>query len=196
MATSWAARAVQSGSSTVDRGGWRERRRQRRRLASQDRLSAHVAELIQIRELVAAAREVVAAGWVQDAWFVCRDERGRDHSFGLLQKGQLGSRPVARACLVAAILQASGGIATVETQLVQRTFDLTWHALYRSDREPVRWCPAPPVRAQQLRDLVNWNDQPCRTGADVEALLRTAERTADAEIDRSRRQLAALAEAL
>jgi hypothetical protein len=186
-----AARDAQTDSSTVERVGWWARRRQRRRLAGQDRLSAHIAELMRIRELVGAAREVVAAGWVQDAWYVRPDEHGRQHSIGHL-RGNLGGGPVARACLVGAILHANGGVATADTQLVQRTFDLTWHTLNRSEREPVRWCPAPPLRAEQLRDLVSWNDRPGRTGADVEALLTAAERTADREVARSRQQLTAL----
>ena len=190
-ASSFAARDAQTGSSTVERVGWQERRRQRKRLAAQDQLSAHIAELMRIRELVGAAREVVAAGWVQDAWYVRPDEHGRQHSIGHL-RGNLGGGPVARACLVGAILHANGGVATADTQAVQRTFDLTWHTLNRPEREPVRWCPAPPIRAQQLHDLVSWNDQPGRTGADVEALLIAAERTADREIAQSRQRLAAL----
>jgi hypothetical protein len=187
-------RAVREQSAVVDHVGWRERRRQRRRLAAQDSLSAQIAELLQIRELVAAARDVVAAGWVQDAWYVCRDAHGRHHAVGVLPKGDLRSGPVARACLVGAILQAGGGVATVDTQRVQRTFDLIWHTLHRSEREPVRWCPAPPLRAQQLRDLVQWNDRPGRTAADVEALLRSAEQRADGEVVRSRHQLAEVAD--
>src|SRR4029077_16968076 len=62
---------------------------------------------------------------------------------------------------------------------------------HRGATDPVRWCPAPPVRAQQLRDLVRWNDRPGRTGADVEALLGSVERAALREVDRGRGQLAA-----
>jgi hypothetical protein len=163
-------------------------------LAAQDRLSAQIAELVQIQELVAAARDVVASGWVQDAWYVCRDPHGRDRSVGVLRKGELPGGPVARACLVGAVLQAAGGVATVDSQRVQRTFDLIWHTLYRSERDPVRWCPAPPIRAQQLRDLVQWNDRPDRTGADVETLLCSAAHRVDGEVARNRAQLAALAE--
>ena len=85
-----------------------------------------------------------------------------------------------RACLVGAILHAGGGVASADTQLVQRTFDLTWHTIHRRPQDPVRWCPAPPIRAQQLRDLVQWNDRADRTGADVEALLHSVEQAADA----------------
>jgi hypothetical protein len=171
--------------------GWRARRRARRRLAEQDRLGAQLAELIQIRDLVAAAREVVAAGWVKDAWFVSHDVEGRPHTLDFMAARRMGHVPVDRACLVGAILHAGGGVASADTQLVQRTFDLTWHTIYRSAADPVRWCPAPPIRAQQLLDLVQWNDRPSRTGADVETLLHSVEQAAMREVDRGRRQLAA-----
>jgi hypothetical protein len=147
--------------------------------------------LVRIRDLLAAARQVVAAGWVQDAWFVCDDEHGRHHRVDLVQARRMENAPVARACLIGAILHANGGVATVDTQLVQRTFDLTWHTLHRRDDEPVRWCPAPPLRAQQLRDLIQWNDRSGRSRTDVQELLSSAQRTADRDIARTRQQLEA-----
>ena len=163
-------------------------------MAEQDRLGAQLAFVTQIRDLVAAARDVVAAGWVKDAWFISHDAQGKPRSVDFMAAKRMEQAlPADRACLVGAILHAGGGgVATAETQLVQRTFDLTWHTLHRSAREPFRWCPAPPLRAQQLRDLVSLNDQAGRTGADVEALLIAAERTADQEVARSRQQLTAL----
>ena len=177
-----------SVAHTVAVGGWREQLRERRRLAQQDRVSAQLAELTGIREVVAAAREVVAAGWAQDVWFVCRGEHGGRHAVDLPAARRATSLPVAEACLVGAILHAGGGVARADTQLVQRTLDLTWHALHRTEDEPVRWCPAPGDRAQHLRDLVRWNDEPGRTSAEVQALLRSAGRVADAETGRTRRQ--------
>jgi hypothetical protein len=171
--------------------GWRARRRARRLLAEQDRIGAQLAELIQIRDLVAAARAVVAAGWVQDAWFVSHDAQGKPRAVDFMAARRMGRVPVDRACLVGAILHAGGGVASADTQLVQRTFDLTWHTMHRGAADPVRWCPAPPVRAQQLRDLVRWNDRPCRTAADVEALLHSVEQAAMREVDRGRGRLAA-----
>jgi len=147
--------------------GWRARRQARRRLAELDALGARLAELSGIRDLAEAARAVVAAGWVKDAWYVRPDARRVD----LAQAKRMGPIPVRGACLVGAILHAGGGVASADTQLVQRTLDLTWHTLHRGAAEPVRWCPAPPVRAQHLRDLVRWNDRPHRTRAEVEALL-------------------------
>ncbi len=171
--------------------GWRERRRARRRLVEQDLLGARLAELTQIRDLVAAARDVIAAGWVKDAWFISHDAQGKPRSVDFMAARRMGPIPVDRACLVGAILHAGGGVASADTQLVQRTFDLTWHTIHRGANDPVRWCPAPPVRAQQLRDLVQWNDRPDRTGADVEALLHSVEQAAVREVDRGRQKLAA-----
>ena len=162
-------------------------------MAEQDRLGAQLAELIQIRDLAAAARDVVAAGWVKDAWFVSHDAQGKPRAVDFMTARRMSQIPVDRACLVGAILHAGGGVTSADTQLVQRTFDLTWHTMHRSAADPVRWCPAPPVRAQQLRDLVRWNDRPGRTGADVEALLLSVERAAERELDRGRRQLAIFA---
>lgn len=170
--------------------GWRARRRARRRLAEQDYLGARLAELTQIRELVAAARKVVGAGWVKDAWFVSHDAQGTPRSVDFMAAKRMGNIPVDRACLVGAILHAGGGVASADTQLVQRTLDLTWHTVHRSPAERVRWCPAPPIRAQHLRDLVRWNDREHRTRADVEALLQSVGRAATRELDAHRRLLA------
>jgi hypothetical protein len=185
------ARGAQPRNPGVTPVGWWARRRARRRLAEQDYLGARLAELTQIRALVAAARDVVAAGWVKDAWFVSHDTQGKPRAVDFVAARRMGQVPVDRACLVGAILHAGGGVASADTQLVQRTFDLTWHTIHRSAADPVRWCPAPPVRAQQLRDLVQWNDRSERTGADVEALLHSVEQAAVREFDRGRRQLAA-----
>ncbi len=168
-------------------GAGRRRRLGRTGITSASRL----AELTQIRELVAAAREVVAAGWVKDAWFVSHDAQGKPRSVDFMAAKRMGNIPVDRACLVGAILHAGGGVASADSQLVQRTFDLTWHTIHRRPQEPVHWCPAPPIRAQQLRDLVQWNDRADRTGADVEALLHSVEQAAVREVDNGRSRLAA-----
>ena len=171
--------------------GWRAPRPARRKLADPEYLGARLAELAQIRELVAAAREVVGAGWVKDAWFVSHDAQGKPRSVDFMAAKRMGNIPVDRACLVGAILHAGGGVASADTQLVQRTFDLTWHTIHRRPQDPVHWCPAPPIRAQQLRDLVQWNDRADRTGADVEALLHLVEQAAVREVDNGRSRLAA-----
>jgi hypothetical protein len=160
--------------------GWRERRRRRQRLARQDRLVAHLAELRRIGELVVGARAVVASGWVQGSWLVHRDDRG-----GLREGGAPG-RPVSAACLVGAVVHTAGGVGALDSQPVQRALDLTWHALHGDPQEPVRWCPTPPVRVQHVRDLARWNDATGRTRDEVVALLRDAERLAGEEAVRAR----------
>ena len=74
-------------------------------------LGARLAELTQIRDLVAAARDVVAAGWVKDAWFISRDAQGKPRSVDFMAAKRMGQVPVDRACLVGAILHAGGGVA-------------------------------------------------------------------------------------
>jgi hypothetical protein len=165
---------------------WRERMRERRRLAYQDRLAAHLAELHHIRALVAGARTVVRSGWVQDGWFAYRDEQGQQRAVTAQNVQRMEGRPVTGACLVGAIVQAGGGLAAVHSQPVQRALDLTWHTLYGDERERVRWCPAPSVRTAHVRDLTRWNDDPDRSPREVTALLHTVERAAATEIERLR----------
>jgi hypothetical protein len=168
-------------------------RRQRRRLAELDRLAAHLTGLEQVRAVVAGAAAVVATGWVRHGWFSCRDGRGAEHLVTARDAHLLADRPVTGACLVGAVVQAGGGLAAVGTQPVQRALDLTWHALQGDPDRPVRWCPAPAVRAQHVRELTGWNDTPGRTADEVAGLLARADRTVGVEIDRTRRARAALA---
>jgi hypothetical protein len=149
-------------------------RRERRRLARQDRLAAHLAELHHIQLLLAEAATVVSNGWVQHGWFAVTDERGRAHVISAHELRALESRPVTGACLVGAVVHAAGGPPSVHTQLVQRALDLTWHTLHEDARRPVHWCPSPPVRAAHVRDLTRWNDHPARNADQVRALLEDA----------------------
>ena len=96
---------------------------------------------------------------------------------------------MAGACLVGAITHAGGGLATVDGQPMQRTFDLTWHTLFGDRGDLVRYCPAPAVRTAHLRDLIRWNDYPHRAGTEVTALLQAVEQAAEAEVERVGRQL-------
>jgi hypothetical protein len=165
---------------------WRERRRERQRLARQDRLAAHLAELHRIRDLLGDARAVIASGWVQQGWFTYRDPQGHQRTINAGNLRSIGDRPITGACLVGAIVHAGGGLSAVRSQPVQRALDLTWHTLYGDDREPIRWCPAPPIRSAQVRDLTRWNDEPGRTSDDVVSLLDATERAAGAELERAR----------
>jgi hypothetical protein len=164
--------------------GFRERRRQRARLAERDRRSARLAELHRIADLARRAAALVESGWVQNAWFAVADERGRRTGITAHGLALLADRPVVGGCLVGAVVQAGGGLPAAPTQLVQRTLDLTWHALVAGEGEPVRWRPDPAARMQRLQGLTRWNDDPARVRDDVTALLRSVERAADREADR------------
>ncbi len=149
----------------------RHGRSERRRLAARDRATAHLAELHHIRAMVGAASELIGSGWVRHGWYAYQDGP---------------QRPVTGACLVGAIVHAGGGVPAARSQPVQRALDLTWHALFVGEREPVRWCPGPQVRLAHLRDLTRWNDAPGRARPEVTALLHAARHLADAEVGRAR----------
>src|ERR1700712_3052713 len=132
--------------ATVDqqtRPGRRERRTTLRFLRRQDLLSARPARPHGIPGVLEQAAEVVSGGWVQNAWFSVampggtRDVTAYDLHLVL-------DHPVTGACLVGAVVHAGGGPAEVRSQLVQRTLDVTWHALGEDPHQPVQWCPAPP----------------------------------------------------
>lgn len=172
--------------SSPHRAGGRLDWRERRRLASQDRRMAHLAELHGIRNLLTAAATLVSSGWVQHGWFSTAGPSGQRHVVTAHTMGAMSDEPISGACLVGAIVHAGGGPAAVHTQLVQRTLDLTWHTLYEDARQPVRWCPPPPLRMAHVRDLTRWNDGPERTSAQVSDLLHGSIGTANVETARLR----------
>lgn len=166
------------------RQGRRERRRRRRALREQDRLSAKLAELHCIDTLLAEATHVVEHGWLQHGWFAFVDKTGACRIVtGCTPRVRRTLSPdqVVATCLVGAIVHAAGGPSEARSQLVQRSIDLTWHALYRGVHESVRWCPSSPERAGHVMDLVRWNDRPGRTPHEVTALLGRARARAQAE---------------
>jgi hypothetical protein len=156
----------------------RERREERRRLKRHDVLSRELAELHAIRALLERAADVVSAGWVQGAWFTVATAGGK-RAVTAYELPMVAQKPVTGACLVGAIVQAAGGPATVRSQLVQRTLDLTWHALREDPDRPVQWCPSPRMRMLGVLQLTHWNDAPRRTQGEVVGLLLAAQRTAD-----------------
>lgn len=176
------------------RAGRHERLAEKRRLKHHDALSVRLAELHAIRELLEQAAEVVSGGWVQGAWFTVATAGG-ERAVTAYDLGMAEDRPVTGACLVGAVVHAAGGPATVRSQLVQRTLDLTWHALREDPDRPVRWCPGPRVRMMRVLDLTHWNDAPARTQGEVVGLLLAAQRTADMQRDRCRAEQAELAAA-
>ena len=146
-----------------------------------------------MRAVLEQAAVVVSAGWVQNAWFSVVDGRGGVVNLTAYDVDRATGEPVSGACLVGGIVHAAGGPRTVRSQLVQRTLDLTWHALREDEQAQVRWCPAPAVRAAHVRDLTRWNDDPRRTAPDVRALLDRAVRLVDQQIASGRASARALA---
>jgi hypothetical protein len=171
--------------------GRRERRAERRRLKRYDVLSAQLAELFTIRALLEQAADIVSHGWVQGAWFtVASPEGGRAVMTFDLRRAR--THPVTGACLVGSVVHAAGGPGTERSQRVQRTLDLTWHALRDDPDRPVRWCPGPDVRMMQVLDLTHWNDAPGRTQAEVVDLLVSAQRTTTVQADLCRAEQTSL----
>jgi hypothetical protein len=153
-------------------------RDERRCLAQCDVASARLAELHAIGELVTDAAAVVGHGWVQDAWFSVATPRGPRLLTAQLVR-HVYEYPVTGACLAGAVVLAAGGPHQARTQLVQRTLDLTWHALRDDPEPPAVLCPSPQVRTLRLLDLTRWNDAPGRTQSEVVDLLRSADRLAE-----------------
>lgn len=169
-----------------------ERRAERRRLRRHDVLSSRLAELHAIGELLEQAAEVVRRGWIQGAWFAVLTVDGT-RAVTAYDLSLVDTHPVTGACLVGAVVQAAGGPATVTSQLVQRTLDLTWHTLREDPERAIRWCPGPRARMMQTLDLTHWNDAPGRTQGDVVDLLRAAQHAAAVERDRCLAEQAAIA---
>jgi hypothetical protein len=167
----------------------RERSRLRRELRDRDRCSAKLAELHNIDELLAEAAEMIDRGWIQDGWFAYDDATGIRHTVTAYAGSTVSGEHVAATCLVGAIVHAGGGPSMARSQPVQRTLDLTWHALYRGDQEPIRWCPSPGERAGHVQDLAHWNDSHCRGSDDVTSLLDRARGLVDQERRRTRAAL-------
>ncbi len=170
----------------------REKHAERRRLRNLDALSARLAELHAIRALLEQSACVIDAGWVKGAWFTVATASGTRavtaHDLDLVV-----DRSVTGACLVGGIVQAAGGPPTVRSQLVQRTLDLTWHALREDPSQPIRWCPGQPVRMMHVLELTHWNDAPERTRTEVLKLLDSARETVDVKLQRCRTEQAVLA---
>ena len=167
----------------------RERRRRQRALRERDRRSAKLAELHHVEALLEEASTVIERGWIQHAWFAYDDAAGRRRVVTAFSKRSSSVGPVAATCLVGAVVHAAGGPSTARSQLVQRTIDLTWHALFRGQHEQIRWCPSPLERAGHVQDLAHWNDDPARRSREVTSLLGEARRLAQVEEERTRASL-------
>lgn len=120
------------------------------------------------QELLERARALVAAGWVQDAFYVVRGRSGETRPvspFGLLL---LSRSDVVGACLVGSIAHASagpdrrhrGGPSTLAV-------DSLWATLTGAEPDTTH----PSARSGRVRDLARWNDEPGRTRDEVLDLL-------------------------
>ena len=167
----------------------RDSKRVRRLLRDRDRLNARLAELYCADALLVEATRFVEQGWMQHGWFTYVDPSGvRRIVTGCTPRigRTVSSEQVVATCLVGGIVSAAGGPQEARSQLVQRTTELAWHALFRGAHEPIRWCPSPVERAGHVMDLVRWNDAPGRTTGQVTALLGRARAVAQAEGERIR----------
>jgi hypothetical protein len=168
------------------------RRAERIRLKRLDAMSARLAELHAVQDLLARAADVVGHGWIQDAWFEVTTDDGPRQVTAYDLRSAI-EHPVSGACLVGSVVEAAGGPSTVRSQLVQRTLDVLWHALREDPARPVRWCPGPGIRAIQLLELTHWNDAPGRRQEQVVELLHAARTTAGVQRELCRVEHAALA---
>jgi hypothetical protein len=172
-------------TTSPPRPTWRQRRAERKRLRRLDALSAQLAELPRIIALLERAADVVRHGWVQGAWFAVAAPGGRQ-AVTAYDLSLAEDFPVVGACLVGAVVQAGGGPEMVQSQLVQRSLDLTWHVLREEPGQQVRWCPGPRVRMMSVLDMTYWNDSPKRGKQEVVGLLVAAQHAATTQQERCR----------
>jgi hypothetical protein len=144
--------------------------------------------------LLGRAADVADAGWIQGAWFAVETSRG-PRELTAYDVGLAEDLPVIGACLVGSIVHAAGGPATVRTQVVQRSLELTRHTL-REPGGPVRWCPGPSLRTMTVLELTHWNDAPGRTQDEVVGLLASAQHSAAAEREACRAERSELSAVL
>ena len=138
-----------------------------------------VLRLAEARALLERAREVVAGGWVQDAFYVVRDRGGRFRPVSPLGLLMLSRGDVAGACLVGAVAHASAGSERRDRRgPAALAVDTLWDTLAeqsgRWGMPPAGQAPHPAARAARVRDLAQWNDEPQRTRQEVLELIDRA----------------------
>ena len=144
------------------------------------------AELERLRQLEGArmvlerAHDLIAQGWVQDAFYVVRGRNGETRPvspFGLLL---LTRTDVVGACLVGAVAHASGSVDRRERRgQAALAVDTLWQTLSEDpsyERVPSTPYDAvhPAARAARVRELARWNDESTRTRDDVLGLVDRA----------------------
>jgi hypothetical protein len=123
------------------------------------------------------ARTVIAAGWLQNQWFIHRRSTSRPSAQGTGAPG--GPDDLVAACLVGAVLHAAQQRGAKE-DLVRAgpAVDYLWDAWQESrglGGPGVAGRAAPrDLRLARVRDLTRWNDRPGRTQQEVLGLLDLA----------------------
>jgi hypothetical protein len=135
------------------------------------------AGLEQLLALLEAAREELAAGWVQSGWWsVSRGDGERVLATGLAAGA---SRPesVSAVCLVGALVRADSGqgmdAGSGAGRAVGAVYDALWESRGQPGPDPLA-VPSPQVRLAQVRTLTRWNDAEGRTSDEVLAILDRA----------------------
>jgi len=119
--------------------------------------------------VLAAVREQLVQGWVQEAWWVTRAPSGPQRTVRALgatsEPGQ-----VSGACLVGAVLNSTGSDrpqpAWVAGPVVDALYDALWEAR-GGHAELTSRVSSPPVRLARVQTLTRWNDTPGRTREQV-----------------------------
>ena len=130
------------------------------------------------RALLERARELIASGWVQDAFYVVRDRRDRLRPVGPFGLLLLSRTDVVGACLVGAVAHASAQVDRRSRRApAALAVDTLWAELGERDGRsrvgPVDYAH-PAARAARVRELARWNDEPGRDRADVLDLVDRA----------------------
>src|SRR4051794_9172974 len=147
---------------------WRDRRRARSDERTARRDAAFRARMDDARVVLARAADVVAAGWIQNAWYQVSDDAGAVRTVTARNLELLEQGPVVAACLVGAVVHAAGGRYAARDQVTGDSLDLAWHAGFADDRRfGVGFSPPMNVRSWRVLDLTRWNDWPGRRIDDV-----------------------------
>lgn len=168
---------------------WRSRRRVRAQVRDAERERAFRARVDAARSVISTAVDVVADGWIQNAWYQVRDETDtvRTVTAGKLELLERG--PVVASCLVGALVHAAGGRYAARGQATGDSLDLVWHAAFaEGQRFGVGFCPPPSIRSVRVLDLTRWNDRPGRCIGQVLELLDAADDLAIVEATNQRRR--------
>jgi hypothetical protein len=167
---------------------WRSRLRTRAEVRDAEQDRAFRARIDAARVVIAAASDVVADGWIQNAWYQVRDETDAVRTVTARTLELLERGPVVAACLVGAVVQTAGGRYAAHDQVTGDSLDLVWHAAFADDpRFGVGFCPPPSVRSLRVLDLTRWNDRPGRCIGEVLELLDAADDRAIVEATYARR---------